>query len=354
MNPPRRPRLGRTIAVALAAFVGGDLTAVEPPEPVPEAGIEIYHGAVKVGPTAPAMRPPTATLVPAPVVELPAPAPLPNPILQVEARVPAAPDARVSEAMVDTLHSVREDTRRVSSAAALVLGRVGTWLKAPQPEPRVIFPVAYSQPLAPPQPSVVPPSVSAPWLTPPLSGSPATVTPPTQVIVIREPAPAPAQPATAPVPTPQVVQLPAAPPPAPIIIRETVPAPAVEPARGITLTPELLIGLAVGLVGVVFGLAGRFRGVREKPAEETPLAAPVAAPTPAVPENVLMVGGYNAGPLPDLAETFDLGPSYEEEQRQKKLAEEQSSQAVLEFILAQNLALQAATAGPQSDGEPGA
>jgi hypothetical protein len=351
MNPPRRPRLGTALAITLGAFVGDGRSAQPPGEvttsaysefAAPEPGIEIYHGAVKIGPSTPAMRPPVVSVVPAPVVETVVPAAV---VAPAEAKgLPGAPDARVSDAVVDTLYSVREDSRKVSTAAAVMLGRMGTWLKAPQPEPRLL-PVVCSQPVGNP-PSTFTPS-SAPWLTPIPAGwptpPPPAVTPPTQVIVIREPVPT--QPMPAPVvQPPPVISFPApAPAPAPIVIREPAPAavPAAEPARGITLTPELLIGLAVGVFGIGFGLAARFRELRPRQSEETPQPV-VPSPSPAVPENVLMVGGYNAGPVPELAEKFELGPSYEEEQQEKKRAEEQSSQAVLEFILAQNLALQAA------------
>ena len=50
-----------------------------------------------------------------------------------------------------------------------------------------------------------------------------------------------------------------------------------------------------------------------------------------------------------MAETFDIGPSYHDEQEQKKQQEAENQAAVLEFILSQNLALQAAFAGPAGD-----
>jgi hypothetical protein len=54
------------------------------------------------------------------------------------------------------------------------------------------------------------------------------------------------------------------------------------------------------------------------------------------------MGQYSAGPVPETAEKFDLGPNYQDEQKQKKQVEEASNQAAVEFILNQNLALLAA------------
>jgi hypothetical protein len=51
---------------------------------------------------------------------------------------------------------------------------------------------------------------------------------------------------------------------------------------------------------------------------------------------------YNAGPLPETAEAFEIGPSYHEELHQKKQTEEANNQAAVEFLLTQNLALLAA------------
>jgi hypothetical protein len=58
-------------------------------------------------------------------------------------------------------------------------------------------------------------------------------------------------------------------------------------------------------------------------------------------DGVLLMGRYNAGPRPTTAEKFDIGPSYATLREEKKRAQVQNQQAVVEFILGQNIALQA-------------
>lgn len=361
MNPAFWPRLGGTFAIGAASLLAGTAAAQlptpvvpathsEPAPPPPE--IERFHGTVKVGPMTPP-TPPAPVLRP-PIVEMT----LPDPIVQIESRtiaepapLPVLPDTRVPDAVVDTLHSVREDTRRVSTAAAVLLGQVGGWLKAPRPEaPRTIVPinVTYPAPAAPitqitplvvPQPAYYPPV--PPWMVPATQYPQLPQFPPaamTQqvsasapqqqptVIVIRDPNPA------------SVAA------PAPVLV---APAPTVEPAKG--TTTESLLGFGVGMIGLGIGLVGWIRS--RKKAE--PAAAAVPTSTPATPpDGVLLAGGLYAGPRPEFAEKFDLGPTYEDEQLAKKRLEEENQNAVLEFILSQNIALQAELAGPTTDEEP--
>jgi hypothetical protein len=363
MSPQFWPRLGGTFALGLAALVADRGAAVEPPAPLPvlpavhtepaaapqpQPEIERFHGTVRVNPmtppVAPAMRPPAVEMVPPPE----------PPILQVEARTPVpvapapVPETRVTDAVVDTLATVREDTRRVSTAAAVLLGQVGNWMKAPTPhtEPRAIFPITVSvpAPVVPQQPGYYP--QVPPWAVavpgslptfPPHAVAPASAAVPQHaaplqptIIVVREPAPpAPAQVVAAPV--------------------AAAPVEAPRPA----FAPETLLGFGVGALGLGVGLMGWLKSSRKKPADAA--AATFDLPNPATRplDGVVLSNGLYAGPRPDLAEKFDLGPSYHDEQEQKKQQEAENQTAVLEFILAQNLALQAAFAGP-TDGTPAA
>ncbi|MCE9567537.1 MAG: hypothetical protein K8U57_36520 [Planctomycetes bacterium] len=361
MNPPFWPRLGGTFAIGIAALVADKSAATEPPvvvipaaytEPTPpEPEIERFHGTVKVNPPAPpapALRPPMVVMTP----------PVEPPIVQVEARnvqpmlPPMPPDTRVSDAVVDTLQTVREDTRRVSTAAAVLLGQVGGWLKAPPAEPRAIFP-SFPITINNPAPTVLPPQQTLypqiqPWMTtlpsapvPPVIAQVSATTqqpqlPPPQptIIVLREPA----------APVPILAPAQAAP-----VVAAPAPAPVAEPARGL----ESYFGFGVGIVGLGIGLMSWLRSSRQKRAE-TATPASASFPTPEAPprDGVILAGGLYAGPRPELAEPFDLGPSYEDEQNEKKRLEAENQNAVLEFILNQNLALQAAFAGPAVDEAP--
>ena len=159
---------------------------------------------------------------------------------------------------------------------------------------------------------------SAPWLTPAPVPAPTAAPAPAQptVVVVREPAPEP-RPA----------------------------APAVpEAARGVTIGNEALCGIAVGAAGLGFGYAGR---VRRRVITPVPTAALVPPAPP--PGGVMLLGEYNAGPLPATAEKFDVGPSYQSEQQEKKKTEENQQAAALAFILSQNLALHADPDAPPDD-----
>jgi hypothetical protein len=63
------------------------------------------------------------------------------------------------------------------------------------------------------------------------------------------------------------------------------------------------------------------------------------------------MGKYNAGPKPETAEKFEIGTSYGDQLQQKKLTEEASNAAAVEFMLNQNLALLAALK-PHDAGSP--
>ncbi len=127
-------------------------------------------------------------------------------------------------------------------------------------------------------------------------------------------------------------------------VRELTPnsGPVMEPTRGVTIGLETLMGIGVGLLGVGYG----YFNWRRRPEVGTPtvIASTPVAPTPVAPEagSIVLLGQYNAGPPREAAERFEIGPAYEAVVREKKKTEEQKQQAVLEFILSQNLALHAA------------
>ena len=82
------------------------------------------------------------------------------------------------------------------------------------------------------------------------------------------------------------------------------------------------------------------------PAQVSPI---IPMPMPAIDSNsVQLMGKYNAGPMRETAEKFEMGPTYHEELRQKKQVEEVNNTAAVEFILNQNLALLAAL-NPNAD-----
>ena len=215
--------------------------------------------------------------VPAPV----APAPAPRPVAPAPA--PVAPVREVVQT-AGTLES--DNPSRVTESRTIIFA--GT---------------------AAPYPVMTP--GSAPWLS---SGQFAPVAPPAS------------QPATPTTPAQPTI----------VVIREPVsePRPAADPARGVTVGSEVLLGIGLGAAGLGFGYAGWNRRRPVPSVEATPPAAPQK------PSGVLLLGEFDAGPLPTTAEKFDMGPSYQTVQQEKKKTEEQNQAAVLEFILSQNLALQ--------------
>ena len=160
----------------------------------------------------------------------------------------------------------------------------------PQPviESRTIILAGYAGPFSQQQPGFYP--SSAPWLAvPPMM--PQMPTP--QAI----PA-APAQPAQ---PTVVVIREPVG-EPRPVF---AAPAPAEQP-RGVTIGNEMLLGIGIGVAGLGFGFAGcRRRAVVAGTKQGSPLPF-----SPLGGDGMLLMGKYNAGPLPTTAEKFDLGPSY--------------------------------------------
>jgi hypothetical protein len=181
-----------------------------------------------------------------------------------------------------------------------------------------------------PLPPASPYSGSAPWLVP----APA--------------APA-APPAAAPAPAAQSAQ-----PQTVVVIREQSadarPAVAEQP-RGVTLGGDTALGIGIGVLGLGIGLAGW----RRKAAATAAATAAMRHPTPPPPvthDGLLLMGKYNAGPRREQIERFDLGPSYQVEQEEKKKVEEANQEAVLEFILSQNIALHTDLFGPPEEPAP--
>jgi hypothetical protein len=131
-----------------------------------------------------------------------------------------------------------------------------------------------------------------------------------------------------------------------LVIREAaegkpVASPAPEPARGVTLRLETLLGLGVGLLGLGVGLLALVRRSAPTPVMKYLPSSPAVAPD----GGILLMGKYNAGPPREKAEKFEIGPSFQAEAQEKKKVAQQNEQAVLEFILSQNLALHAEMAG---------
>jgi hypothetical protein len=304
MNFPIPIRWRRAIALGLATLPAA-AQASDPPQwhpnltqpPVPARtarDIEVLHGTVKV---APIYRPAPVPVVPAESKSWGgAPAPVTPPPAPREEPKPAPPVI----------------------------------------ESRTIILAGYGGPFSQ-QSSMNPPN--APWLMPTGPQGPAAMPIPIPVMPMTMPAPAPA-PAAAAQPTFVVIREPNG-EPRPVMM------PAPEPSRGVTIGNEALLGIGIGVAGLGFGFAGWRR-------RAAGAGAALRHPAPASPmggDGVLLMGKYNAGPVPTTAEKFDIGPSYASQAAEKKKVEEQNQQAVLEFILNQNLALHAELAGP-SDALP--
>jgi hypothetical protein len=181
---------------------------------------------------------------------------------------PAPASTEVKVAPVAPPPAVREETRE----------------KPAPPDPQPIILTGYSVPF--PHPGFAP--QASPWLVPIPAAPPVT----------------PQAPA-APAPTVVVIREPAAEP-------RPAPAPAAEPARGVTLGGETVLGIGIGIAGLGFGFAGwRRRAATAK--QDHPAPAP-----PAASDGLLLMGRYNAGPVPATAEKFDIGPSYQTEVQEKK------------------------------------
>jgi len=110
-----------------------------------------------------------------------------------------------------------------------------------------------------------------------------------------------------------------------------------------------MAGCAAFMALLAWLRSGRRAAVAPAP---SPVPAVIVPERPADPCAVRLQGRYDAGPLPETAEKFDLGPTCHDELRQKKQAEEQTNAAAVEFILNQNLALLAALNPGAADAAP--
>lgn len=283
------------LAAGLMWAGSGTVLAQMPPAPFPVAAVnttsseekpvEIYYGTQKVAPN----------VVPA----MPAATPESGPVVPASAK--NGPDSkehlRPAEAIVATMHSVRDGARDISSAAVGVLGKVGDRVKHTA-ESRQIILASYSMPPIP-QPQI---SVSVP---------PTSQTSSPQIVVVREPSEQ----------------------------RPTVS----EAPRGLTLSIEMLVACGIGMFGMLLaGMVMARRGSRKESAMPTVIPPIITSPTSIDCNSIQLMGRYNAGPMRETAEKIEIGPSYHDELQQKKKAEEVNNTAAVEFILNQNLALLAA------------
>jgi hypothetical protein len=238
--------------------------------------IEIYYGVQKVSPV-------VATEV----------------VTEVRSTVETS---RAAESFLDTLRTLREGTDKFTTAAVNLLDKVSERTK-PTAEPRHISLISYSTP-----PAYSPlQDANTPWLASRSNAAGLTA------------ASTPAETVTA---------------PTVVVVREPATEPRPEQARGLFLSIENLLAFGVAAIAFVFGIWARSRTVQAKSAEA------IIAPAPVIDPNALqLMGGYNAGPLPDTAERFEIGLTYHEEIQQQKKIEEQNNVAAVEMILNQNLAL---------------
>lgn len=323
MRIPIPSRWRSVLAWSLAALpLGGPLWAADPlplPLPVPppptasevqapaernSRDVIILHGTTKVYPI---YRPKPTPVQPAEVKPWPDAPPY----------VPPPP-------------SIQEDSRNQAAPPTEIVVKIED--RPPPPAPQIVL-AGYALP--------VPPSGMLGGSTPWLMTTPPPAPPLPQPITVNVPAPA----------------TPAPPPPAPqqptvVVIREPdenrSAAPAMEQPRGVVLEPEALMGIGVGVLGLGVGLVGWLRRPAATPNLAT-VAAAMRHPSPpahAPEDGLLLMGKYNAGPRRETVERFEIGPSYQTEQEEKKKAEAANQQAVLEFILSQNVALQTDLFGP--------
>lgn len=129
------------------------------------------------------------------------------------------------------------------------------------------------------------------------------------------------------------------PKPTVIVVRENAAALPAE-ASGIRLSSEVLIAtvafFGMALIGTVLAVAGR----TPKSTWNVFGRRPEPIPVP-VREGHVDVGGRDAGPLPLTAEKFDLGPTYSEQLAQEQATIQAGENAMLQFILDQNLTMRA-------------
>ncbi|HXD87168.1 MAG TPA: hypothetical protein VN641_11785 [Urbifossiella sp.] len=224
-------------------------------------------------------------------VHMPAPA---APVIQASAIEPAK-EQHSAVAFTEAMHSIRDGTREVSAAAVGVLGSVGERMKQALPSRQIVL-ASYAMP-APPSPAIPPITVSSPAAQQP------------QIVVVHEPA---AKTAT-------------------------------ETARGLTLSFETLAAYCVGLFGLIVAAMFWARGSRKSLVPALATVTPtVHAEAPLDPNAVHLMGKYNAGPLPESAERFEIGPTFQDAQQQKKQVQAANDVAAVEFLLQQNLELLAA------------
>ncbi len=294
MNVPIPLRWRKAIALGLVSLPAPVLAAEPAPFPIPQQtrtarDIEIIYGTTKVWPIY---------------------RPVPAPVMPAESKgwagAPIQPPAPI------TPPASKEEPKPAP---------------APVIESRTIILAGYAGPFSQQQPGLYP--HSAPWLA----------APPPMMPQFPVPVPIPAAPAQQAQPTVVVIREPAAEP------RPVLAAPAPAESRGVTIGNEMLFGIAIGVAGLGFG----FAGWRRRAAVAGTKAGSPLPFSPLAGDGMLLMGKYNAGPCPTTAEKFDLGPSYQMQQQEKKKTEEQNQQAVLEFILNQNLALHAELGGPTDD-----
>src|SRR5579872_5476712 len=114
----------------------------------------------------------------------------------------------------------------------------------------------------------------------------------------------------------------ASPQPQIVVIREPADArPSPETANGMTLNVPTLIAFGVGFLGLVFSIKAWFSSTRKTEAAMVPIFQTARGPVVLDPNSVNLMGKYNAGPKPDTAEKFEIGPSYNDQLQQKKNSE---------------------------------
>ncbi len=130
------------------------------------------------------------------------------------------------------------------------------------------------------------------------------------------------------------------PKPTVIIVRDAAPAlpampveaPGVKPSSEVLIATVAFFGIA--LIGTVLAIAGR--------SSKTSWSFFGRNPEPSsIRDGHVTVGGCDAGPLPLTAEKFDLGPTYSEQIVQEQATIQAGENAMLQFILEQNLTMRA-------------
>lgn len=128
------------------------------------------------------------------------------------------------------------------------------------------------------------------------------------------------------------------PKPTVIVVRESAPPTMPVEAPGVKHSSELLFAtvafFGIALIGTVYAVAGRPSKSSWSLFGRRPESSPVR-------EGHVAVGGRDAGPLPLTAEKFDLGPTYSEQLVQEQATIQAGENAMLQFILEQNLTMRA-------------